>query len=114
MNYDHYQKCIKLCGQCAIECIRCATACLNETDFKMLNRCIQLNRDCSSLCRLAVSAMSNDNPLASEIIDVCADMCDVCAAECERHTHDHCQICAQICRECAVECRNAIMPATIV
>ena len=30
-----------------------------------------------------------------------------CAAECEKHDHDHCKLCAQMCRECAADCRVA-------
>jgi hypothetical protein len=37
---------------------------------------------------------------------LCAEVCDDCAAECEKHEHDHCQACAGACRKCADECRK--------
>ena len=43
----------------------------------------------------------------------CAKMClscaDACAAECDRHDHEHCKLCAIMCRECAEDCRNAAL-----
>jgi hypothetical protein len=99
---------------CAIECSRCATACINDDNVKMLTRCIFLNRDCASLCQLGVSAISHDNPLLKEILELCAGMCDECAAECSKHKTDHCRHSAEVCRQCAAECRNAIIPAAIV
>jgi hypothetical protein len=114
MDHEKFRKCIQLCVSCGIECSNCAAACLNEKDFETLIHCIQMNRDCAALCQVAVSAMTDDNPIAGEICDVCADMCDKCAEECERHDLDHCKRCAEICRECAVECRNVMVPETIV
>lgn len=38
---------------------------------------------------------------------VCAELCDACAAECEKHEHhEHCRICAESCRRCAEQCRQ--------
>ena len=115
MNSDRFQKCIQLCISCAIECQKCAAACLHENDFEMLKHCIAFDRDCSALCEAAVSAMRNNNPLADRVCDVCADMCDACADECEKHHHhEHCNNCAKICRKCAAECRNCSTAETIV
>jgi hypothetical protein len=47
--------------------------------------------------------------LLRETLELCARVCDACAAECERHEREHCKLCAQICRECAEDCRNAAM-----
>jgi hypothetical protein len=40
---------------------------------------------------------------------VCAEICDVGAAECERHHHEHCQQCALECHACGEECRRMTM-----
>ncbi|WP_419150467.1 four-helix bundle copper-binding protein [Paraburkholderia kururiensis] len=34
-----------------------------------------------------------------------AGLCDACAAQCEKHEHEHCRQCAQACRNCAEACR---------
>ena len=45
--------------------------------------------------------------LLRETLELCARMCDACAAECDKHDHEHCKLCAIMCRECADDCRNA-------
>ena len=48
-----------------------------------------------------------DDPMVREMLELCARTCEACAAECEKHEHEHCRLCAQMCRECAADCRNA-------
>jgi hypothetical protein len=36
---------------------------------------------------------------------ICADICNACATECEKHKHmEHCAECAKACHECAEQC----------
>jgi len=96
---------------CAKMCLSCADACLAE---KMdMTQCIRLCFDCSDICeataRLGLRRTGDDNLILRELLELCARMCEQCAAECERHEHEHCKLCAQICRECAEDCRNAAM-----
>jgi hypothetical protein len=76
-----------------------------------MTQCIRLCMDCSDICdataNLAIRQTGDDQPTLRELLEVCARMCEQCAAECERHEHEHCKLCAQICRECAEDCRNA-------
>lgn len=73
----------------------------------MLERCIQLNRDCATICYTASAFMSRDSQYAKEIFRICADIYEACADECNKHTDmDHCQKCAEACRRCADECRR--------
>lgn len=39
-------------------------------------------------------------------IEACADICQSCGDECEKHKHDHCQECAKACKRCTEECRK--------
>jgi hypothetical protein len=42
---------------------------------------------------------------ANAICQLCADICNACAEECEKHSDmEHCQHCARVCRHCAEEC----------
>jgi len=41
-------------------------------------------------------------------LETCIRACELCAAECEGHEHEHCRLCAQMCRECAEDCRKAL------
>ena len=92
----------------------CADACIAEAraaEAMDMTQCIRLCLDCSDICeatsRLGLRRTGDDQPMLRELLEVCARMCEQCAAECERHDHDHCKLCAQICRECAADCRKA-------
>jgi Domain of Unknown Function (DUF326) len=70
-------------------------------------RCIQLDIDCASICRLAAGYMARDSELAGAICEVCAEVCDACAQECAKHSKmEHCRQCAEACKRCADECRR--------
>ena len=94
---------------CAKMSASCADACLAEG--MDMAQCIRLCLDCSDICeataRLGLRRTGDDNQVLRELLDLCARACEACAAECERHDHEHCKLCAQICRECATDCRNA-------
>ena len=73
----------------------------------MLQRCIQLDRDFGTVCWTASQLMSRDSEFVKQIFNACAELCDACADECEKHWHmEHCKLCAQACRTCAEECRK--------
>lgn len=73
----------------------------------MLARCIKLDRDCAAICLLAVEAMAGGSEFAKQICTLCAEICNACAAECEKHSHmEHCKKCAEACRKCAMECSS--------
>ncbi|HEX7208319.1 MAG TPA: four-helix bundle copper-binding protein [Nitrososphaeraceae archaeon] len=109
LQNSKYQSCIDVCNTCAEACEYCATCDLREEDVKMMASCVQINRDCANICWTASQFMSRDSKYAIQLCSLCADICDACAIECEKHTTmDHCQRCAQICRKCAEECRKMI------
>jgi hypothetical protein len=43
-----------------------------------------------------------------QYMQLCADVCEACAAECGKHAdhHAHCKACAEACSRCAAECRE--------
>jgi hypothetical protein len=107
MSHEKFQSCIDECNSCAVECRHCAVSCLGEKDVEMLTRCIKLNYDCSSICLLAIELMAGGSEFAKKFCVLCADVCDECAAECEKHSHmEHCKKCAEACRKCAIACRE--------
>jgi hypothetical protein len=109
LQNSKYQSCIDACNACAESCELCATSCLREEEVKMLSRCIQLDRDCATVCWTASQLMSRDSEYVKQICNICAELCDACAEECERHQHmEHCKLCAQACRKCAEECRKMV------
>jgi hypothetical protein len=94
---------------CAKMCRSCADACVAEAVD--MDQCIRLCLDCADICdatcNIALRQSGENGQIEREMIELCARACDVCAAECERHDHEHCRLCAQMCRECAEDCRNA-------
>ena len=87
----------------------CADACMAEE--MDMTQCVRMCLDASDVCeatgRLAVRRTGDDQPMLRELLEFTARMCEACAAECEKHDHEHCTLCAQICRETAADCRNA-------
>jgi len=102
-----YQSCIEACLKCAATCDGCAAACLNEKGHvEMMARCISLDIECAAICRTAAQFMSLDSEHANSLCQLCADVCNACATECEKHEMDHCRECAKVCRQCAEECSS--------
>ena len=109
-------RCIEECYDCAQTCTACADACLGETMVQQMTQCIRTCLDCADVCeatgKLAVRRTGSNEAVLKEMLEVCARICDSCAAECEKHDHEHCRLCAQMCRECAEDCRNAAASIT--
>jgi len=106
MSHQKFQSCIDACVACAVECNHCATECLHENDIKTLANCIQLDRECAAICFAAANLMSIGGEHAAHLLEECAEICDACAVECDKHSNlVHCKKCAEACRKCAKECR---------
>lgn len=126
-----WQSCIDACMRCAEACEFCATSDVKQqgqtlvqvaeeaasagaaTSFdviqqivKRMTSCVQVNRECAAVCWTSASLMSIDSLFAKQFCNLCADVCDACAKECERHDVDHSKRCAQACRNSAEECRR--------
>jgi Domain of Unknown Function (DUF326) len=108
MTAERFESCIDACIACAIACEHCATECLKEESVKMMIRCIELDRECASVCRSAAELMSIGRAHASLLCNACADICEACAHECAMHEMDHCQECAEECEACAEACRKMV------
>jgi hypothetical protein len=84
---------------CADACDRCYNGCLNEEDVSIMTRCIELDRECSDICRLTASIIARDSENTDKFLRLCAEICEICAEECEKHNKSHCKLCAKICRK---------------
>ena len=108
--HEQNRSLIEMLSKCAAECSRCATACLDEEDVKMMSRCIRLDIDCAEICALAGSFVARGSENAEDVLALCADLCNECADECEKHSQmEHCKRCAEICRECAEACQSGVV-----
>src|SRR2546423_145237 len=104
-NRQH-QSCIEACLQCASACNYCASSCLREADVSAMARCVQLDMECAAICYASAQLMSLGSEQTMMLCTLCADLCDACGAECEKHNNEHCRSCALACRTCAEECRK--------
>jgi hypothetical protein len=100
---------IEVLNACAAECNHCAAACLDEQDIMMLARCVKLDLDCAGICQLTSSLLARGSEHGLHLLEECAEICNACAKECEKHASkmDHCKACAEMCRKCASECSAA-------
>ena len=109
MSHEHNSNLIEALANCAAECNHCAIACLKEKEVSMLARCIKLDIDCGEICSLAISFVSRGSEHAEHILHECAEICEACADECEKHSHmEHCKRCAEVCRSCAEACHSGV------
>jgi hypothetical protein len=107
-------ECVERCFSCAQSCTACADACLAEDMVDRLRRCIRLDLDCADIC-MTTGAVASRRTESSEqvvlqLLEICANVCQLCAEECEEHAsqHRHCKICAAECRLCEESCRRAM------
>ena len=96
---------LQVLQDCINECNHCYHACLSEE--MDMSRCIQLDRQCADICQLAASYVASGAEATHILLEACAQVCALCADECEKHVMDHCKRCAEACRRCAEECKVA-------
>lgn len=108
MINNQFQECIDACLECASICNQCAVACLNESNVAELKRCIQLTADCADICLTVSELMGRNSEFAEKFCHMCVDICNACAAECEKFAsmNEHCKLCAEVCRQCAHKCMS--------
>lgn len=105
MSHKTNESLISTLNNCATVCNHCISACLEEEDVKMLANCIKLDIDCAQICSLTAGFFARGSAHAPHLLPECADICNACADECEKHAHmEHCKECAEACRKCAAEC----------
>ena len=72
---------------CARMCLSCADACAAEA--MDMRQCIRTCLDCSDVCeatgKLATRRTGSNDQVLREALELCARVCDACAAECEQH-----------------------------
>jgi len=87
--------CLRACNEFAAACLQCSTACLQEADPKPMAPCIALDLECVDICRLAAASIARGGEHMQALCALCADVCRGCAAECSKHSMDHCKRCAE-------------------
>ena len=108
MKNNMNEELISALNKCTGACNYCTTACLEEEDVKMMTACIKLDIDCAAICNLTANFIARGSVHGRHLLKECAEICNQCAAECEKHTKmQHCVSCAEACRACEAYCTAA-------
>jgi hypothetical protein len=107
------QTCLDSCFSCAQICETCADDMIgmeHHDHNDLMTRCIRLCLDCADICLLTAKWISRNSQRSESLCRFCAEICDQCAALCERHAPQHalCGPCAEECRRCADLCREMV------
>jgi hypothetical protein len=98
LNHEQYQSSFDIAMACAVECEHCAEACMGQPEMM---KCSRMCLDTSESCRMLATFMVRGSYFIAPLASACAEICETCAQECEKHDMDHCKKCARSCREAA-------------
>ena len=95
---------------CIAACEHCSSSNLRGEDLTMMATCVRNTIDCADICTITARFIARDSAHGIHLLKECIEVCEACAAECDRHAdhHEHCRKCAEACRNCAAECRKAL------
>lgn len=91
---------------CITACNNCFDECLKSDDIQHMAGCIRSNRECVDICTLALSFLTREGSLKTDLLNLLSIAAQACGEECEKHDHDHCQASAKACFACVEACQN--------
>jgi hypothetical protein len=101
---DEMRSAIEAIDRCRDVCLGTAvTFCLRMGGEHAAQAHMRLMLECAEICRTAGAFMLMDSPYGRDVCAVCAEVCEDCAASCERV--GDMQECVDICRRCAESCQ---------
>jgi hypothetical protein len=99
------QSCIQECLSCYQICLGTAmTHCLETGGEHVEPKHFRLMMACAEICRTSAHFMLLNSPHHKHTCKECAEICDECAADCERI--GDMEGCVTACRKCADSCRK--------
>ena len=99
------QSCIDRCLDCYKTCQGSAmTHCLEMGGKHVAPAHFRLMMACAEICRTSAHFMLINSPHHKHTCRECAEICDECAADCERL--GDMRECVEACRRCAESCRK--------
>ena len=101
------RECIDECQNCHAICVETAAHCLTLGGKHASYDHQTLLQDCGQICQTSADYMLRGSSLHRDTCRACAEVCDRCAASCERMGDDATmKRCAEACRSCAESCRR--------
>jgi hypothetical protein len=100
------QDCIRNCSDCHTVCIRTVNYCLKKGGEHAQVGHITILLDCADICATSANFMSRLSNVHQDTCALCAQVCSMCAVECESLNGEDEQIikCVEVCRACAESC----------
>jgi hypothetical protein len=98
------------------DCIEHCTACSQICFSMAMNHCLQMGGkhvepahftlmiNCAKVCETCATLQSTNSEFSFHICQLCADICDACAKDCERV--GDMDACVTACKRCAESCRE--------
>ncbi|MBV9996621.1 MAG: four-helix bundle copper-binding protein [Caulobacteraceae bacterium] len=103
------RECIRALAECHAVCVTEATVrCLETGGEHARPQHLRLMADCAAVCRLASDFLVQKSQFQHRICVLCADICEVCAADCEKL--GQMEECREACRRAAALCRMVSHP----
>lgn len=107
MQDSDMSRCIANCMMTERQCLETLAYCLEEQGTAYSGKHIQLLQTCVETCNLSVRLMSMNSQFHQQACELCFEVCDACALECERYEDDEIfSACAEACRRSAESCRG--------
>ncbi|MBM3925402.1 MAG: four-helix bundle copper-binding protein [SAR202 cluster bacterium] len=105
---EELAQCIEACNNCADECLKTISYCLEQGGKHVGEAHLRLMIDCVEICRTSANFMLRESEMSMALCKICADICEQCATSCESFGQDDAQMveCANACRACATSCRK--------
>jgi hypothetical protein len=101
------QQCIQACLDCHSACLNTITHCLEQGEQHAEASHITLMMDCAEICQTTANFMLRHSPLQMRTCGICAEICQICAMDCQRFTGNaEMQVCVEMCRRCAESCQQ--------
>ena len=103
---DEMLACIEVCLDCHKACLQTIPYCLQRGGMHAEPNHIRLMADCAEMCQTSANFMLRGSDLHHHTCGACAEVCERCAADCDRMSDDlRMAACAEECRRCAESCR---------
>ena len=104
---DAFAECIAACTDCHQVCVETISAGVQRGGDHAHLLHLRLLMDCATVCDATRDLMLRSSDFAHQTARLCAQVCERCAASCERLEGEDMARCAAACRRCATLC-NAI------
>ena len=102
MDIVKYNKALRKCIQ---DCLNCMTKIARTESREDIS---DFCTECVQMCEITLKALAQKSRFIGRYMELCADICDWCAMQCEKLPYGECQTCAMSCRDCALTLRKEI------